>query len=73
MIDRKTTFALVLALLVESGVSLHEQAGPVTAHGAWSGPEKDRALGEISLVKAPLLLGTRFGVPVDAITTRARR
>jgi uncharacterized protein len=30
-------------------------------------------LREISLVKAPMLLGARSGVPVDAITTRARR
>ena len=30
MIDRKITFALVLALIVESEVSLHEQAAPVS-------------------------------------------
>lgn len=28
---------------------------------------------EISLLTAPMLLGARFGVPGDAITTRARR
>jgi HK97 family phage prohead protease len=30
-------------------------------------------LREISLVSAPMLAGARFGVPGDAITTRARR
>jgi hypothetical protein len=30
MIDRKITFALILAMIVESVVSLHEQAAPAS-------------------------------------------